>query len=58
MNLTDTSGNTRVLSFSMGAHAADAASRRDVLEVDQPFSNHNGGQLMFGPDELLLHRDR
>ncbi len=53
VNLTDTNGNTRVLSFSMGAHVADAASRRDVLEVDQPFANHNGGDLAFGPDGYL-----
>ena len=31
----------------------DPSSRREVLTVDQPYSNHNGGQLAFGPDQLL-----
>jgi glucose/arabinose dehydrogenase len=32
---------------------ADPASRRVVMTIDQPFANHNGGHLAFGPDELL-----
>ena len=32
---------------------ADVSTRREVLFVDQPYSNHNGGNLVFGPDGYL-----
>jgi len=32
---------------------ADAGSARTLLRMDDPEANHNGGQLVFGPDKLL-----
>jgi glucose/arabinose dehydrogenase len=53
VNYTDPAGDTHVTEFAMGNRSVDLASRRDVLFVDQPFSNHNGGNLVFGPDGYL-----
>ena len=53
VNYTDTLGDTHVTSFAMRDGRADPSSRREILFVDQPFSNHNGGNLVFGPDGYL-----
>jgi glucose/arabinose dehydrogenase len=55
VNYTDTSGDTVVSRFAVGSdpNRADPASEEVLLTIDQPFANHNGGQLTFGPDGYL-----
>jgi glucose/arabinose dehydrogenase len=53
VDYTDTNGDTRVSSFTVDASkpdVADPASEKRLLFVDQPYANHNGGALAFGPD--------
>ena len=53
LNHTDTEGDTHVTEFAFDDTGIDPDSRREVLFVDQPYSNHNGGGLAFGPDGYL-----
>jgi glucose/arabinose dehydrogenase len=41
------------LTASADRLTANAASERVLLTQDQPFANHNGGQIAFGPDGYL-----
>ena len=55
VNYTDQQGRTVVARYRVSGdrNAADASSGVILLTIDQPFPNHNGGQLQFGPDGFL-----
>ena len=55
VHYTDPAGDTRVSSFLVSADpdVADPGTESVVLTADQPFANHNGGQILFGPDGYL-----
>jgi glucose/arabinose dehydrogenase len=55
VNYTDRSGDTRVERYrvSPDSNVADPASASLILTVEQPYSNHNGGHVLFGPDGML-----
>ena len=55
VHYTNANGTTVVDEYVIDPVTAifDLASRREVLTVKQPFGNHNGGELAFGPDGLL-----
>ena len=56
VHYTDNGGDTQVSRFSVSTadpDIADPGSEFPIIDYTQPFSNHNGGSLNFGPDGFL-----
>ncbi|HEY7693789.1 MAG TPA: PQQ-dependent sugar dehydrogenase [Gaiellaceae bacterium] len=53
VDYTDTNGDTRVVEYRSDGARAIPSSARQLFFEKQPFPNHNGGQLAFGPDGKL-----
>jgi glucose/arabinose dehydrogenase len=50
---TSSDGKNTVARYRSNGTRAIASSRKILLSVDDPYSNHNGGHLAFGRDGLL-----
>jgi glucose/arabinose dehydrogenase len=53
VNYIDSGGDTVISRFHAEGNAADPGSETILLKIQQPYTNHNGGALTFGPDGHL-----
>ena len=53
VDYTDTGGDTVVAEYRARGERADPGSATVLLRIEQPYPNHNGGALEFGPDGYL-----
>ena len=53
VNYTSADRNTHIVEYHWSGDAIDPKTAKQLIEIDQPYSNHNGGHLLFGPDGKL-----
>jgi len=53
VNYTGDGGHTRISRFQAEGDAADPDSEKVLMTIEQPYPNHNGGAVVFGPDGYL-----
>jgi glucose/arabinose dehydrogenase len=53
VDYTNRAGDTEVVEYRYEPKRKRAIRKRVLIRVDQPYANHNGGQLAFGPDRKL-----
>ncbi len=54
LDYTDNNGNTVVAEYPVAADGTfDVGAERVLLQIGQPYPNHNGGDLQLGPDGML-----
>ena len=53
VNYTDEAGDTQVVRYRTNGSRAIPGSALVLLSIDQPYANHNGGEVAFGPDGCL-----
>jgi glucose/arabinose dehydrogenase len=56
IDMTNADGDTEIWQYTRSAsdpEQADVSSKKLIMRIDQPFANHNGGWLAFGPDGNL-----
>jgi glucose/arabinose dehydrogenase len=53
VDYTDPQGDSHIVEYTMRGDVADTATRRQLIFQQDPFPNHNGGQVTIGPDNML-----
>jgi glucose/arabinose dehydrogenase len=53
VDYTNVDGDTRIAEYPFANNAANKGAERIVMAIDQPYANHNGGNIAFGPDNML-----